>query len=29
VNADRSMSSDSARVAAAIREGVFDDEELK
>jgi histidine ammonia-lyase len=26
VEADRSMSSDIARVAAAIREGVFDDE---
>ncbi|MEY2551848.1 MAG: histidine ammonia-lyase [Verrucomicrobiota bacterium] len=29
VEADRSMSADIARVAAAIREGVFDDEELK
>ena len=29
VEADRSMSPDIARVAAAIRDGVFDDEELK
>jgi histidine ammonia-lyase len=29
VEADRSMSADIARVAAAVREGVFDDEELK
>jgi histidine ammonia-lyase len=29
VDADRSMSSDIALVAAAIREGAFDDEEIK
>jgi histidine ammonia-lyase len=29
VDADRSMSSDIALVAAAIREGAFDDEEMK